>query len=441
MCETTSCARTDPPSTVADSTDTGRAARYRDPFIDVVRALSIVVVVVGHWIMPVLRDSGGTLTAGNALATPGWWLVTWPLQVMPVFFFAGGAAHHHSFVASNDLRRWLSLRLARLIVPALPLVAVWLVVPDVLREFGVPAQAVTVASTVVGQPLWFLAVYVIAVAAVPLAHVAHRQWGLAVPVVLGAAALGVDALRLHGVPLVGYVNEILVWLAISQLGLAYAAGSALRRRAVPMAVGGFGTAAALVLFGHYPASMVGLPGQVSNMSPATACLLCVGVGQIGVLLVLRERVARLAQRWWLRAVGARCMTVYLWHMSAMVVVAAVAVLGFRYATPAPGSIGWFLATPLWIAAAAVVLWLLVLVFGRFDAIRPAAGMPAPARLVGAVLLTCAGFLGISAFGFGDPLIAAGCATLVLTGVVLALPGALVALACRCVGTLLDAIFR
>ncbi len=420
-------------------------AMARDPFIDVLRTCAILVVVCGHWIMPVLSRHGDTLVAGNSLATPGWWLLTWPLQVMPVFFFAGGAANLHSYSATlrrgGTARGWLAARLCRLAVPVLPLLAVWLVVPDLLRGLGVPDQPVTLAAGIVGQLVWFLAVYVLTVVAVPLA----RRWGPSAAVVLGVAALGVDALRLHGVPLVGYVNELLVWLAVSQLGIGYAAGRFDRvpkRGAALLGVAGFIATVLLVLFGHYPDSMVGLPGEaVSNMSPATVCLLCLGVGQIGLLLASRERIVAWSRRpgpsRLLRGVGPRSMTVYLWHMPAMVAVAGIAVLGFGYTTPAPGSFAWLVLTPVWLGALACVLRLLVRGFGRFETIRPSSVDPSVRRLVAAVPLLCAGFIGIAAFGFANPLLTLPAAAAVVGGLVAVWPD----LVTRTVARLLDVVFR
>jgi hypothetical protein len=329
---------------------------------------------------------------------------------------------------------------------------VWLLVPNVLRGIGVPSQPVALASGIVGQLLWFLGVYVLTVAAVPAMHVAARRWGLAVPVALGCAALGVDLLRFHGLPMAGYVNEVLVWLAVGQLGLAYAAGRfdrLSRARALVLGIAGFTGTVALVLFGHYPVSMVGLPGQaVSNMSPATVCLLCLGVGQIGVLLALREPILRWAARprpaRLLAAVGPRCMTVYVWHMSAMTVVAGITVLGFGYATPAPGSIAWLVVTPLWLAALALVLSLLLRGFGRFESIRPATGTPSMRCLVTAVPLLCVGFTGLAAFGFASTALALPWVAAVVAGLTLAWPGLprrLYELATGALATLMDGIFR
>jgi fucose 4-O-acetylase-like acetyltransferase len=416
--------------------------RPRDPFIDVLRVGAVVTVVVGHWIMPVLAWRHGTLTAGNSLATPGWWVLTWFAQVMPVFFFAGGAANYHSLVRADDARTWLTGRVRRLVVPVVPLLAVWLVLPSVLRDFGVPPQPVALGAGVVGQLLWFLAVYLLAMAATPLMYSLARRWGLAVPVVLGLGALGVDVLRFDGVPLVGYLNELLVWLAIQQLGIGYAAGQfdrLSRRGAAALGIAGFGGTALLVLCGPYPVSMVGVPGQaVSNMAPATCCLLTLGVGQIGVLLALRERLFGSGRL--LRLIGRNCMTVYLWHMPAMVLVAGIAVLGFGYATPAPGSPGWLAVTPLWIAVLAVALVLLVRMFGRFEQPRSAGRAPSAARLGVAVVLASAGLVGVAAYGFAVPLRVLPWVLAVVVGLGLTWPGAGGRTATRLLGTLMDAIF-
>jgi hypothetical protein len=301
---------------------------------------------------------------------------------------------------------------------------------------------VALAAGVVGQLLWFLAVYVLTVAVVPVMHVADRRWSLAVPVVLGAGALGVDALRFHGLPLIGYVNELLVWVAIGQLGLVYARGGferLSRRGALAMGCAGFAGTAALVLIGGYPDSMVGLPGQaVSNMAPATACLLCLGVGQVGLLLAARDAIVR-----WAPPVRVRCMTIYLWHMTALVVVAGITVLGFGYATPAPGSVGWLIGTPLWIAVLAFVTYLLMRVFGRFEGVRPAEGAPSVRCLVAAVVLLCAGLTGIAAVGFASVATVLPWGLAVVGGLVLAWPGAprrLYLRATRLLGTLMDAVF-
>jgi len=180
--------------------------------------------------------------------------------------------------------------------------------------------------------------------------------------------------------------------------------------------------------------MVGIPGQaVSNMSPATVCLFTLGVGQSGLLLALRTRLVRAtAHSRLIRALGARCMTVYLWHMSAMVIVAGIAVLGFGYTTPNPGSPAWLVVTPLWIIALGAVLAVLVRVFGRFESARGrAVGRPVPA-----LAAVCVGMIWIAAFGFANPLLALPSAAAILVGLWLVRPDALP----RLLGRLIDAIF-
>lgn len=387
----------------------------RDPFVDLLRTFSMLAVVLGHWIMPVLGYANHTIVVGDSLASPGWWTLTWVMQVMPVFFAVGGAANFHSYsahlAAGGDARGWLATRLCRLTVPVLPLLGVWLVVPPLLTGLGLPAQPVGFAAGIVGQLLWFLAVYLLTVALAPLMIRARDRFGLGLPVALAVAAALVDGARFSGVPMIGYLNEVFVWLAVQQLGIEYAAGRFARlSTSVAALIGcaGFGLTALLVVAGPYPASMVGLPGQaVSNMSPATLCLVTLGVGQLGLLLAVRRHIVALGRRPRIAAlhklVGPRCMSVYLWHMSAMIIVAGVAVLGLGYTTPAAGTLGWLLVTPLWVGALALVLRGLLVMFARFETIRVniVRGPSAP-RLVAALVLLGAGLLDIAARGFVVP---------------------------------------
>ncbi|HKS46837.1 MAG TPA: acyltransferase [Amycolatopsis sp.] len=380
----------------------------RDIFLDVIRAGAILAVIGQHWLMPVLSYSDGRIATGNALVTPGWWALTWLSQVMPLVFFAGGAANLMSLRRATCARDWLAGRVSRLLLPTLPLIAVWLAVPRLLREFGVPEQPVHVAGAIAGQLLWFLGVYLLTVLATPFMATAHRRWGLAVPAVLTGLALLVDLARFNGFGLLGYLNAVFVWLAVHQFGFLYAEGKlgALRpRHALGVATAGFGVTALLVAFGPYPASMIGMPGApVSNMSPPTAVLVSLAVGQIGLMLALRARLAELAARptvaGALHWIGPRFMSVYLWHMPALVVVAGVSVFGFGYATPEPGTLRWLAAAPLWLAAAGVVLVGLLRVFGRFEIPRPVTGDPAPLpQLAVAAVLGSVGTLGLAARGF------------------------------------------
>lgn len=373
----------------------------RDRFIDVLRVFGMVLVVVQHWTMPVLSYAADRLTTGNALvAIP---FVTWISQVMPLVFFAGGAANAISFrsaarraAGSRDgaAREWTARRVRRLAWPVVPLAVVWLPLPHLLAALGVPAQPVEVAARTVGQLLWFLAVYLLAVVATP--RLLRVRAAVALPVLAGGAVL-TDLVRFSGLEAAGYLNVAFVWLAVHQVGFRYAEGGLewLRgRRAAALAVAGFGMVAALVATGPYPASMIGMPGMVSNMAPPSTCLLALFAGQLGLAMLLRPGLNALARRpraeAVLTALAPRMMTLYLWHMTALVTVAGVAILGFGLATPAPGSAAWWSAVPLWLAVLALVLTVLTALLGRFEEPAGAAAsrhaVPA-ALLVGGALLT------------------------------------------------------
>ncbi|EHY90454.1 acyltransferase family protein [Saccharomonospora azurea] len=381
----------------------------RDRFLDVVRALAIAAVVVQHWTMPVLAYADGRLTTGNALSTPGWWVVTWLSQVMPLVFFAGGAANYFSLTRAAAAGPWLSARLSRLLLPVLPLLAVGVAAPPVLRALGAPEQPVALAGSLSAQLLWFLGVYLLTVLATPVLAAAHRRLRWAAPVLLAALAALVDVARFSDVGYVGYANAVFVWLAVHQLGFFYADGTLerlSRRGAAAMSAAGFGATAMLVGFGPYAASMIGMPGApMSNMSPPAAVLVTLAVGQIGLVLAARGLLTSWSERpvvastlGWL---GPRFMSVYLWHMPALIVLSGVTVLWLDYATPRPGTITWLATLPGWLLAAGAILAVLLRTFARFEtrAMRP---VPAsPTRLCVAALAGATGTLALAATGFSS----------------------------------------
>ncbi len=344
----------------------------RDGFVDVLRVFGMVLVVVQHWTMPVLVYGDGRLSTGNALA--GVPLVTWISQVMPLVFFAGGAANAISWRSADRRGQtpglWVARRLRRLAWPVLPLAFVWLPLPYVLAALGVPTQPVEVAARTVGQLLWFLVVYLLAVVATP--YLSRMGSGRLLPV-LAAGAVLVDVVRFSWLEGAGYLNVLFVWLAVHQVGFLYAEGRLewlTGRRALALSIAGFGMVAGLVAAGPYPASMIGMPGAVSNMAPPSACMLALFAGQLGLSMLLRPALDRLCRRpsvdFLLTALAPRMMTLYLWHMTALVTVAGVALLGFGADTPEVGSFSWWARMPLLLAALTVVLLALVGLFGRME---------------------------------------------------------------------------
>src|SRR5688500_4348060 len=74
----------------------------RDRFVDLLRAFSIAVVVFGHWLAAVVYWDGDMITGVSALDEISWaWMLTWFLQVMPLFFFVGGFSNAVSIAASE----------------------------------------------------------------------------------------------------------------------------------------------------------------------------------------------------------------------------------------------------------------------------------------------------------------------------------------------------
>ena len=387
----------------------------RDRYVDLLRLFSIVVVVLGHWLMAVVTLDGGSFSGTNALdEIGGIWILTWLLQVMPLFFFVGGFSNLRSWdsTRSKDLGypAFLSTRVTRLIAPVLVFVAVWIPTAIALEWSG--ATAVVTATELLAKPLWFLAVYMLAVALAPAMITLHRRYGALMPVVLVAGAALVDIARIaFDVPLIGYLNFAFVWLFAHQLGFFYADGSLTKLRSrthLAIGIGGLTAMAGLVATGIYSPSMVGMAtAKISNNSPPSICLIAMTVWLVGLAMSLRPAGRRALERpiaWKAVVVGnSMIMTMFLWHLTALFITAAV-FLPAGFPQPQAGTSDWWAQRPAWIAAMALVLAVLVAVFGRFERAallrkdRPRAKASTPAIVAGlAVVITA--LAGLATYGF------------------------------------------
>ncbi|THA56643.1 acyltransferase [Streptomyces sp. A1136] len=347
-----------------------RTPAHRDRAIDGLRALALLAVPTGHWLLGgfTLDSEGGLHNASPLSAFGALAPASWVLQMLGVFFLVGGYASALSFRRRpGSTGAWLGGRIARLGRPVLGVTAVWALAAPALFALGVPEATLRTGATLVVQPLWFVGVYVVVTALTPYCvRAAHRLGGWAAAPLLATVAV-VDALR-YG-PLadslpdwLSLLNILPGWLFAYQLGVAWGEGRIGRRGAWALLVGGVALFATLLTVFHYPASMVGVPGEArTNSHPPSLLVLALAAAQSGAAMLLRDRLARLLARPALWApvvvINLCAMTILCWHQSAML---AAAVPGsfvgdLAGLTTAPDSPGWIAARLAWMPLFAVLL--------------------------------------------------------------------------------------
>lgn len=365
----------------------------RDRYVDFLRALSIVVVVLWHWVFSITQwNSEGALVMPNPIDTvPGLWLATWLLQIMPVFFFVGGFANLAGYEAIERRTRatgtggggvrhgaaylaFVQSRLRRLLAPVAMFVGLWVVADVAIRIASPSTPSVVHWGAVVFVPLWFLGVYVAVVLLAPATIRLHRHAREVAVIGLGAAIVLADLGRFRfGVDRLGWVASALVWVFAHQLGYFWRdgtlTGSGAARRAWALVIGGLTALVVLTNLGVYPRSMVSVRGESSNMFPTTTCIAALAVLQIGVVLLLRPA----AERWLARrrvwaftiSVNAVAMTVFTWHMTALAAaIGCYQLAGGSLLTEATGT--WWWQRPLWLVLPGIVLAGLLGAFARFE---------------------------------------------------------------------------
>lgn len=346
---------------MAGSPPSASGRSTRDRAVDLTRAACLVVVVGLHVMMAGITVETDGLAITNSLdGHPIFAWSTWLVQVMPLFFVMGGfsslLAWRRQQARGVAGAEYVRDRVARLARPALlPLGLVGLTLA-ILGLVGLPDGVLGDVGFRIGQPLWFLAVYLGCSGLVPLMARLHERAPWATLLTLLGAVMVVDTIALVlEQPLIGALNLAFVWLLIQQLGFCLADGWFDWRRRWMLAAAGLAAFGGLLFL----TTVVGYSTDMyDNLNPPTAALLVLGVGQTLLFAWLRPWLARLAERETIAglsdAINRNAMQIYLWHVPVIVLVAVVLVLaGAPF--PEPLSEGWWQSRPPFLVAVALLL--------------------------------------------------------------------------------------
>lgn len=130
----------------ADRIDTATPAD-RDRAVDALRALAILGVVLGHWLVTALVADGGTLHASSPLQHMPWLApISWAFQTLAVFFLVGGHVATRGYVAARaqgtPYGDWLTARLSRLFKPVAAVLALWTIAATALLLSGAEFETI-----------------------------------------------------------------------------------------------------------------------------------------------------------------------------------------------------------------------------------------------------------------------------------------------------------
>ena len=387
----------------------------RNRYVDFLRAVSILVVVVGHWLIATAYYVDGTLTPGHLLKSePGTQWLTWLFQVMPIFFIVGG---YSNAVSLESARRkgdryaaWLAARLNRLVTPLLVLLIAWSAIALIMYLADARPAVIQFTSKAALIPTWFLAIYIMLVILAPAAYRAWRRYGFASFWALVALAVLTDvAFFAAGQRWLGWSNYFWVWLAVHQLGFAWRDGRVSSPAMLLVyAAAGFVTLYLLISQGPYPLAMVGSPDEeLSNTLPPKITLIALGIFQFGLLLALESPMRRALDgvRLWTATVliNSMIMTLYLWHITVMVLLGSILYFadGFGFGIE-PGTPAWWWTRPIWIGVLLLLLFPVALVLSPLErrGRGPDAKIPPAGRQITGAILLCLGISLLAVFGYG-----------------------------------------
>ena len=335
-------------------------------------------------------------------------------QVMPVFFIVGGYANAVSLESARrkgiNYGGWLAGRLHRLVTPLLVLLVVWALIAVIMQFFDVSPKLIQLASRASLIPTWFLAIYIMVVILAPATYAFWRRlgfgsfWLLVILAALMDLAFFAADLRWPG-----WSNYFWVWLAIHNLGYAWRDGRmGSPGRLIFYSLVAVLTMWVLVYLGPYPLAMVGSPDQaLSNTTPPKITLVALGIFQFGLLLAMENPMRRALTNLWLWTatvlINSMIMTVYLWHITLMIVFIGVLYLaGGLGLGLEPGTLAWWISRPLWMAVLIVLLLPLTLLLSPLERLSRSTepSTTSPLRQVSGAMMICLGVALLALFGIG-----------------------------------------
>lgn len=409
------------PSATASASSPARTAR--DTSIDLARAWCLVIVVGLHAFMVGVSVSSGAAQLENAMdGWSGFAALSWLVQVMPLFFVLGGFS---SLTQWSRLRTtgvtahsYVARRMQRLLPPAFAAIGVTAVALFALTLSGVPSEIVAIAGFRMGQVLWFLGVYLLCTAAVPLMVLLHRRAPRATVGGLAAIVVAVDAVRLvTEVQAIGFANLLFVWLLLQQFGFFLAEDRLPARRGSLLggALVALGALLALCVSGVYS------PDLYENLNPPTVALVLLGTAQLFLFQLARPALRKAAGvgpvAAAMNAVNARAMTIYSWHMLVLIGLAGLLLVTVGEGLPEPLSAAWWITRPAWFVVVAICVGVVVALVGRREvaAARIRSELSPPAwRAVTAFVLASSGVLLVLISGAAPAAWLAGAVLLLLS---------------------------
>ncbi len=387
---------------------------HRNRYIDFLRAASIMIVIIGHWLIATVYYVDGSFTSGHLFAIqPATRWLTWFFQVMPVFFIVGGYSNAASLDSAQrkglDYASWLSVRLRRLLTPLLLLLVVWAAIAAIMHGFAVKPTLIQWTSKAALIPIWFLAIYIMVVILAPVMYRIWQRLGLLSIWILVAIAILSDIVLFNtNVHWFAWSSYFWVWLAVHNLGFAWHDGiKGSSWQYLLMSLLALTILFVLVFVGPYPLAMVGYPGQeLSNTTPPKITLLALATFQFGLLLALEQPMRKSLNnlRLWTTTVliNSMIMSIYLWHVTVMVILISLLYLvgGFGLGI-APGSSEWWISRLIWVGILFALLLPVALLVSPLERVSRGSGsrFPSALRQVGGAMMICLGVALLARFGF------------------------------------------
>ncbi len=307
----------------------------RERFIDIIKILGLMFLIINSFTFLRLQESGGELFVTNLSAnSQSFTVITWFTAGMSLFFFSMGFNNLIAWYSNvgRDGSQWNYLvdRINSLLGPVIVWIFSSTIILNILsRSQNFPNYLTTSEDGIMPSiefilwPLWLVSIYLVMVIFAPLTIFLHKKYPYATVLSLVTLTILIDNIDFSlNLSYIKLFNYLFFWIVIHQIGYFYADGKIQminRNLFRYLTVFSYGYLFYQMSVSNSYLSLASYRlTSLNNEDPPTTFYLIASIGLISFALSLRNVIENIFsnQKIWLlfSHLHANIYTLYLWHI-------------------------------------------------------------------------------------------------------------------------------
>lgn len=314
--------------------ETRNTSISRERYIDLIKVVSIFLVIFSTDFFLSFESSGYEILINNESTTnSGMSIASWYLNGIAVFFFCNGFSNSIAWYSNTgrdgSVWEFLANRINSILGPMLVLIVIgsfsihYSITNKLIPEYFVTSNdSLHPTAEFLLWPLWLVSIYLVVLMFSPITAYFHKKRSFLSLLFLLGVFLFVDLFTFTGAyTFIQYLNYLVFWLFIHQLGYFYADGTIQEIKLAYLFLTCLFAYLSLYIISTNYSSVSSISNfrltMATNEDPPTIVMLLSSIGLISFFLVFRNYGERILNNKFIWSIvstlNAHLYTYFLWH--------------------------------------------------------------------------------------------------------------------------------